>query len=79
MLTERFIKFFRLTLACITSGLVLLVFAGYRSLKIQTVQLINLQIQYQELSQKLTHAIAEQAEKLKQLELAEKKSSYVLN
>ena len=77
MLTERYIKIFWLLLVCITFGLALLVLVEYRSLSAQTAQLINLQIQYQELKQKLTHAIAEQAEKLKQLELAEKKSFYV--
>jgi hypothetical protein len=79
MLTERYVKIFWLILAIITLGLALLVFAEYKSLRLQTVQLINLQAQYQVLNQQLTQAIATQTVKLKQIELAEKKSSYGLN
>lgn len=79
MLTERYLKIFWLVLACITLGLALLVFAEYKSLRSQTVQLINLQAQYQVLNQQLIQAITIQTEKLKQLELAEKKSFYVQN
>lgn len=79
MLTERYIKIFWLILTLVTLGLAGLVFAEYRSLKSQTVQLINLQAQYQILNQQLTQTIAAQTVKLKQIELAEKKSAYGLN
>lgn len=79
MLTERYIKIFWLILALITLGLAALVFAEYRSLRAQTGQLINLQAQSQILNQKLIQAIATQTVKLKQIELAEKKSFYGLN
>lgn len=79
MLTERYLKIFWLILTCVTLGLILLVLAEYRAFKAQAAQLSSVQAQYKILNQKLADTVVEQAAKIKQLELAEKKSSYALN